>query len=98
VFDAIAALLCLAAPGWGTSLGRITAAASRSPLMFFGLLVEVSVLVYAPMRLMFDSLHWTLIGPFTFETSRICHYLAYFLIGVGLGAWGLRRGLLAPDA
>lgn len=97
LFDAIAALLFVAFPGWGGSLGRSIAGVSRRPVAFFGLLVAVSALVYVPMRLKFHSLDWTLLGPFAFQTSRIFHYLAYFLIGVGIGAWGLRRGLLAPD-
>jgi surface polysaccharide O-acyltransferase-like enzyme len=36
-------------------------------------------------------------GPFAFQTSRIVHYLVYFLIAVGVGTWGLERGLLALD-
>jgi surface polysaccharide O-acyltransferase-like enzyme len=37
------------------------------------------------------------LGPFTFQTSRLLHYLAYFLAGAGVGAYGLDRGLLAQD-
>jgi surface polysaccharide O-acyltransferase-like enzyme len=40
---------------------------------------------------------WATFGPFTFQTSRILHYLAYFLIGIGVGSWGVVRGLLAPE-
>jgi surface polysaccharide O-acyltransferase-like enzyme len=48
------------------------------------------------MELIFTSTAWTAFGPFTFQTSRILHYLVYFLIAVGVGACGLDRGLLAP--
>lgn len=97
VFDAAAALLYLVLPRWGVSLGSITARVSRNPVGFFGFLVAVSAITYIPMRLNVDALHWTLLGPFAFQTSRIFHYLAYFAIGVGVGAWGLQSGLLAPD-
>jgi hypothetical protein len=36
-------------------------------------------------------------GPFFFQTSRILHYLVCFLIGAGIGASGMERGLPAPD-
>jgi peptidoglycan/LPS O-acetylase OafA/YrhL len=45
----------------------------------------------------FNGLAWSALGPFAFQTSRIVHYLVYFLTGVGVGAFGLDRGLLAPD-
>jgi peptidoglycan/LPS O-acetylase OafA/YrhL len=97
VFDCVAALLFLAWPTWGAVLGRMTAGASRSPAVFFAALVAVSAILYIPMALIFNSISWTALGPFTFQTSRILHYLAYFLIAVGVGAWGVDRGLLAPD-
>jgi len=96
-FDCIAALLFLVAPRWGASLGRITSSASSKPFRFFALLAAVSAIAYIPMADVFSTLHWTAFGPFTFQTSRIFHYLAYFLIAVGVGAWGIDRGLLAPD-
>ena len=53
--------------------------------------------VYIPLALIFTSGAWAAWGPFTFQTSRILHYLAYFLIGVGIGASGVDRGFLAAD-
>jgi surface polysaccharide O-acyltransferase-like enzyme len=44
----------------------------------------------------FGTLAWTAFGPFTFQTSRILHYFVYFLIAIGVGAFGRDRGLLAP--
>jgi hypothetical protein len=75
----------------------MTQGASRSPVVFFAALVAVSAILYIPMAHIFNSISWTAFGPFTFQTSRILHYLAYFLIAVGVGAWGVDRGLLAPD-
>jgi len=97
VFDCIAALLFALAPRWGETLGRITSGASRRPAAFFALLVAISAMAYIPMALRFTPFDWASFGPFTFQTSRILHYLAYFLIAAGVGAWGFDRGLLAPD-
>jgi peptidoglycan/LPS O-acetylase OafA/YrhL len=96
-FDCIAALLFAVAPKWGETLGRITSVVSRRPITFFVLLLTISAIAYIPMALRFTSFAWAAFGPFTFQTSRILHYLAYFLIAVGIGAWGVDRGLLAPD-
>jgi surface polysaccharide O-acyltransferase-like enzyme len=41
--------------------------------------------------------NWIAIGPFHFQTSRILHYAVYFFMGVGVGAYGIERGLLAPE-
>ena len=96
-FDAIAALLFVMAPNWGMALGRTISGASGRPAAFFAALVAVAAIVYIPMALIFTPAYWTAVGPFVFQTSRIFHYLLYFLIGVGIGAWGLDRGLLASN-
>jgi hypothetical protein len=95
-FDCIAALLTISLPRWGESLGRLLPAASH-PLRFFALLAALSAVAYIPMELAFNPLAWAALGPFTFQTSRILHYLVYFLIGAGVGAYGVSRGVLAPD-
>jgi len=96
-FDCIAALLFLLTPQWGKRLGALTTNLARRPIVFFAALVAVTAIVYLPMAHFFTSLAWTAIGPFTFQTSRILHYLVYFLTGVGVGAAGLDQGLLAPQ-
>jgi len=96
-FGCIAALLFRFRPTWGGRLGSRLSGVSRSPARFFALLIAVSAVAYIPMALIFNPLIWSAFGPFTFQTSRILHYLAYFLIAAGLGAWGIDRGLLAPD-
>jgi len=45
----------------------------------------------------FGPLAWTSIGPFKFQTARVVHYAVYFLAGIGVGAYGIDIGLLAPD-
>jgi len=96
-FDAIAALLFAMAPKFGEVLGRRISRASGRPVVFFAALVAITAVAYVPMALIFTPAHWASFGPFVFQTSRILHYLVYFLIGVGVGAWGLDRGLLAPE-
>lgn len=94
-FDCLAVLLTLSWPQWGERLGRLMA--SAGPLKFFALLAALSAVAYIPMELAFNPLSWAALGPFTFQTSRILHYLVYFLIGAGVGAYGVNRGVLAPD-
>jgi peptidoglycan/LPS O-acetylase OafA/YrhL len=96
-FDCVSTLLSVLAPNWGNTVGRIAARLSRRPVIFFAAFAAISALAYIPMAYTFNSLAWTAFGPFTFQTSRILHYLVYFLVAVGIGAWGLDRGLLAPD-
>ena len=96
-FDAAAAGLYLLWPRWGHVLGRVSSGAGRRPILFFALLVAASAAAYLPMALAFNPFSWTSFGPFFFQTSRILHYLVYFLAGAAVGAYGLQRGLLAPD-
>jgi hypothetical protein len=97
VFDCVAAALFFFLPNWGEAMGRVSASTSRRPVSFFGLLIAVSALAYIPMALRFTTFDWTSFGPFFFQTSRILHYLVYFLLGAGVGAFGITKGLLAPD-
>jgi hypothetical protein len=59
--------------------------------------VAASMAAYAPMVAVFGPPAWTSIGPFQFQTARLVHYAVYFLAGIGVGAYGIDRGLLAPD-
>ncbi|HEX7679595.1 MAG TPA: acyltransferase family protein, partial [Thermoanaerobaculia bacterium] len=40
---------------------------------------------------------WLSFGPFFAQTSRLLLYAVYFFAGAGLGAYGVGRGLLAPE-
>jgi len=97
VFDCIAALVFASTEGAGRTITSCFTEFSRRPLAFFGLLTCLSATVYVPLALKFNPLAWSSFGPFFFQTSRILHYLLYFLVGVALGAGGLERGLLARD-
>jgi hypothetical protein len=94
-FDCVAALLFALTPKWGEALGRISSTASRRPFIFFGSLVVVSASAYIPMELIFNGFSWASFGPFFFQTSRLLLYAVYFLAGIGVGAYGIERGLLA---
>ena len=96
-FDAIAAGLFFLLPRWGESVGRITSVTNRRPILFFLLLLALSGATYIPLAVAFNPFSWSAWGPFTFQTSRGLHYLTYFLLGIGIGAYGLERGLLARD-
>ena len=96
-FDTIAACLFVIAPGWGNALGRALSSVSRKPIVMFATLVLISATIYIPMVIVLSPGTWTAWGPFTFQTSRIFHYIAYFLMGVGIGAVGVDRGLVAPE-
>lgn len=97
VFDCIAAALFVASPKFGERLGKLASNANRHPARLFLLLIGMSALVYVPMVIPIGPDYWTDIGPFQFQTSRIFHYALYFFMGVGVGAYGIERGLLAPD-
>jgi hypothetical protein len=97
VFDVVPVALYLQAPKWSGFIERLSARPKRQPAVFFWLLVVASACVYIPMVVTFGPEHWTPLGPFHFQTGRIFHYLVYFLGGVGIGACGIERGLLAPD-
>jgi peptidoglycan/LPS O-acetylase OafA/YrhL len=96
-FDCLAGVLFLVIPKWGEALGRICGSAARRPVVFFGLLLAVSAVAYIPMELKFNGFAWASWGPLVFQTSRIIHYFVYFMIGAGVGAVGIGKGLLAGD-
>lgn len=96
-FGCVAAALFVATPKWGETLGRMTAGASRRPALFFALLIAVSAVAYIPMELKFNGFAWASWGPFVFQSSRILHYFVYFMLGAGVGAVGIGKGLLAND-
>jgi len=96
-FDVIAAALFVVLPKWGEAIGRLTSQSNRRPIILFALLVVLSAAAYVPLAVIFTPVWWSSFGPFSFQTSRAMHYLIYFLLGTGVGAYGLSRGLVATD-
>jgi surface polysaccharide O-acyltransferase-like enzyme len=97
VGDVGAAALHRLAPGLGNYLVRLSSAAEAHPARFFVGFIFVSILAYVPLALLFAPSAWFQLGPFAFQLSRPLHYALYFFAGVGLGAGGVERGLLAAD-
>ena len=96
-FACLAAGLSRIAPHWGDAVGRFAAFARERPAAFFAKLVLASSIVYLPVAWAFDPTAWFSCGPFFGQTSRVLNYALYFVTGVGVGAYGLERGLLASD-
>lgn len=94
-FDFVAAELYFSKPNWAEVAGCFFARFSAKPVKFLGYLIGISAAVYIPLAVKFNPLAWTQVGPFAFQTSRVLHYLVYFLMGISVGAYGIERGILA---
>ena len=96
-FDCVATGIFVLAPKFGEKLGDRLSGISHRPFIFFLTLVAISAAAYLPMELKFNAFYWSAVGPFFVQTARVLHYFLYFLVGIGLGAYGINRGLLAKD-
>jgi surface polysaccharide O-acyltransferase-like enzyme len=98
-FDVIAAALWSMAPQFIQALGQLVFAVRDRAMTAFVVFLAVSIASYLPMHLAFGDVSWLELGrfPLPIQTSRILLYTAYFLAGIGVGAVGLRAGLLAED-
>jgi peptidoglycan/LPS O-acetylase OafA/YrhL len=94
-FDAAAAAAFALRPGWASSVAARLGGVLERPVAAFALLAAASAVVYVPATLAVHPLHWTTVGPFAVQTSRVPLYALYFAAGVVIGAGGLERGLLA---
>ncbi|MFZ0659726.1 MAG: acyltransferase [Candidatus Binataceae bacterium] len=96
-FDLVAAAMFAVMPNFGDVLGYFASNARAHPIRFFLLLTAVSFAAYTPITFIYSAEYWTSIALFQFQTSRLFHYAIYFLAGIGVGAYGINRGLLASD-
>ena len=60
-------------------------------------LTTVAALAYVPLAIAFTPWDWSNHGPLSLQLSRPLLYAVYYLAGLGVGAHGLERGLLAPE-
>ena len=97
VADVAVAALHRFMPVLGNLLVRFSAAAASRPARYFAGFVLASLIAYIPLAIAFTPSAWFQEGPFAFQLSRPLHYALYFFAGVGLGAGGVERGLLAAD-
>ena len=97
--DAVAAAVWLAMPRAIASLGQIVFAVRNRPVAGFVAFLIFSIAIYLPMRLIVGDASWLEPWgyPLPIQTSRILLYTGYFLAGIGVGAVGLRAGLLAEN-
>src|SRR5207249_5324974 len=54
-------------------------------------------LAYIPAALVFKPWQWIAWGPLSIQANMIAPYAIYFFAGLGVGAYGFERGLLAAD-
>jgi peptidoglycan/LPS O-acetylase OafA/YrhL len=97
VFDLMAATLYRLAPGFLGALGRATSRAAQHPLRFCVGLVACGTVAYFPLLMIFGP-NWILIGRLDLQYSRLLLYGTFFFAGVGVGAWGIERGLLGRES
>ena len=93
-FDLLAVAAYVIARRFGVALGRLSANADRRPLAFVAGLVVVSGAGFLTMNLYLGYDAWVHWGPFFVQAGRVLHYGVYFFAGLGVGAYGLDRGLL----
>ena len=93
----VAAAVHSIAPDAIPTLGRWSAAAERNLVRYFGGLLGVSALAYVPLAVVFTPWAWSDSGLFAVQFCRPLHYAVYFFAGVGIGAAGIDRGLIAAD-
>jgi hypothetical protein len=94
-FDLAAAALYRFARPWGEALGRAAGWLTARPAAFVTVLLTLSALAYIPLALAFTPWTWFQTGPFAFQESRPLLYAVWFFAGLGIGAHGIERGLLA---
>jgi peptidoglycan/LPS O-acetylase OafA/YrhL len=76
-------------------LGRLSSSANTRPGRYLAGLVIVSALAYVPLALVFGPFSWSDRGPFSLQLSRPLLDAVFYFAGLGIGAYGLDRGLLA---
>jgi len=96
-YDFLATGVFLMMPQLGDRPSRLYARVFGSPARFFWTVTAVSGIAYVPMALAFGSARWTVYGPFMFQTSRLAFYAVWFFAGLYAGAYGIHRGVIAPD-
>ena len=97
VLNVIAAVAHSIAPDAPRTLGRWSLVAGTRVAPFFVGIVAASALAYVPLAVAYTPWAWSDTGLFAFQWCRPLHYAVYFFAGVGIGAGGINRGLLAVD-
>jgi hypothetical protein len=93
--SALSAALYRLVPHWIMYLGRLSSSAAARPGRYFVGLATAVILAYVPLALIFTPWAWSEHGPFALQLSRPLLYGVYYFAGLGIGAYGIDRGLLA---
>ncbi len=96
VFDIGIALVAGLGIDWG-GLARRSDLPKRALPMFL-LLVVLTAIAYVPLTTAIGSFLWVQVGPAQIQVNRVLHYAVYFLVGVGIGGYGLDRSFLDDGA
>lgn len=98
-FNILTVLVWWLGPRLLKSLGIVIFAMRDRPMTAFAAFLVVSLIFYAPMRLIFGDASWLEPGgyPLPIQTSRILLYATYFFTGVGIGMVNLRNGIFAES-
>ena len=78
-------------------LARLASGAKARPGRYILGLTLAGACGYVPLALAFTPWGWFTQGPFSLQESRPLIDAIYFCAGIGVGAHGIGRGLLAPD-
>jgi Acyltransferase family len=97
ILNVIAVVAHSIAPDALRTLGRWSIAAGTRLTPYFAALVAASALAYVPLAVAYTPWTWSDTGVFAVQLCRPLHYAVYFFAGVGIGAGGINRGLLAVD-
>jgi glucans biosynthesis protein C len=84
-------------PHWVAFLARCSSSAAARPGRYFIGLAVACTLGYVPLALAFTPWDWSNHGPLALQLSRPLLYAVMYFAGLGVGAYGLERGLLASD-
>lgn len=96
-FAAMSAGLRHFAPRSVELLGALSASAAARPRQYFAGFALAAILAYVPLALLFTPWDWTEHGPFALQLCRPLLYAVYYFAGLGIGACGIERGLLAAQ-
>ena len=96
-FDCLVLLFYVVAPRFGNWLGYLSASATNRPAAYIAGLIVVSGAGFLAMNIYLGYDAWVHWGSFFVQAGRVLLYATYFFAGVGVGAFGIERGLLDPS-